>query len=183
VGTEAGEQRNKGYTHADRRRSSGCLRSTSNSVPLVGGDRKAFRRSAFSVPGARGDVGVLRLRSVVRNSGSFVGQVGVSWRVRSPAKYPLLRKSDTTVLHWQRQKSAHLINSERSSGSTCFLMANSGQSLQERSRSGGLSFSPARFRSKVQSASPACHSRERRFAELLALFANSGTRFAQPPND
>jgi len=56
---------------------------TSNSVPLVGGDRKAFGvwRSAFSVPGARGDVGVLRLRSVVRNSGSFVGQVGVSWRV------------------------------------------------------------------------------------------------------
>jgi hypothetical protein len=41
--------------------------STSNSVPLVGGDRKAFGvwRSAFSVPGARGDVGVL----------------GVSWRV------------------------------------------------------------------------------------------------------
>jgi len=58
------------------------VRSTSNSVPLVGGDRKAFGvwRSAFSVLGARGDVGVLRLRSVVRNSGSFVGQVGVSWR-------------------------------------------------------------------------------------------------------
>jgi hypothetical protein len=38
-----------------------------NSVPLVGGDRKAFGvwRSAFSVPGDHGDVGA----------------AGVSWRV------------------------------------------------------------------------------------------------------
>jgi hypothetical protein len=37
------------------------VRVTSNSVPLVSGDRKAFGvwRSACSVPGARGDVGVL----------------------------------------------------------------------------------------------------------------------------
>ena len=114
-------------------------------------------------------------------------------------------------------------------------MANSGQSLQERSPSAGLSISAARFRSKVQSAavvskdsavlavppnqipshamhneirtyaelqrhmrdalreqhpewvepdgnSPTCHSYERQFAELLALFAKSGTRSAQTLN-
>jgi hypothetical protein len=98
-------------------------------------------------------------------------------------------------------------------------MANSGQPLQERSPSAGLSISPARLRSKVQSAavvpshamhdeirtyaelqqhmrnalreqhpewveadgdSPICHSYERRLAELLALFAKSGTRSAKP---
>jgi hypothetical protein len=111
-------------------------------------------------------------------------------------------------------------------------MVNSGQSLQERSRSADPSISPAGFRSKVQSAvvnkdwevppyqipshamhdeirtygelqqymrnalreqhpewvepdgdSPTCHSYERRLADLIALFANSGTRSAQPPND
>jgi hypothetical protein len=114
-------------------------------------------------------------------------------------------------------------------------MANSGQSLQERSPSAGLSISVARFRSKVQSAaveskdsavpevppyqipsramhdeirtyaelqqhmrnalreqhpewvepdgdSPICRSYERRFAELLALFAKTGTRSAQTLN-
>ena len=114
-------------------------------------------------------------------------------------------------------------------------MANSGQSLQERSPSAGLSISAAHFRSKVQSAavvnkdsavpevspcqiqshamhdeirtyaelqqqmhyalreqhpewvepdgdSPTCHSYERRFAELLALFAKSGTPSAQTLN-
>jgi hypothetical protein len=116
-------------------------------------------------------------------------------------------------------------------------MTNSGQSLQERSPSAGLSISAARFRSKVQSAvvvskdsavpevppyqipghthamhdeirtyaelqrqihyalreqhpewvepdgdSPTLHSYERRFAELLALFAKSGTRSAQTLN-
>jgi hypothetical protein len=111
-------------------------------------------------------------------------------------------------------------------------MANSVQSLQERSRSADPSFSPARFRSKVQSAvvvnkdwevppdqipshathdeirtygelqrymrnalreqhpewvepdgdSPTCHSYERRLADLLALFAKSGTRSAQALN-
>ena len=113
-------------------------------------------------------------------------------------------------------------------------MANSGQSLQERSPSTGLSISAACFRSKVESAavskdsavaevppyqipshamhdeirtyaelqqqmhyalreqhpewvepdgdSPTCDSYERRFAELLVLFAKSGTRSAQTLN-
>ena len=114
-------------------------------------------------------------------------------------------------------------------------MANSGQSLQERSSSSSLSIFAERFRSKVQSAavvsedsavpevppyqipshamhdeirtyaelqqhmrdalreqhpewvepdgdSPVCRSYERRFAELLALFAKSGTRSAQTLN-
>ena len=114
-------------------------------------------------------------------------------------------------------------------------MANSGQSLQERSPSAGLSISAVRFRSKVQSAalvnkdsavpevpphqipshamhdeirtyaelqqhmrdalreqhpewvepdgnSPICHSYERRFADLLALFAKSGTHSDQTLN-
>ena len=114
-------------------------------------------------------------------------------------------------------------------------MANSGQSLQERSPSAALRIFAARFRSKVQSAavvnkdsavsdarpyqipshsmhheirtyaelqqhmrdalreqhpewvepdgdSPVCQSYERRFAELLALFAKSGTRSAQTLN-
>ena len=57
--------------------------STSNSVPLVGGDRKAFGiwRSVFSVPGARGDVGVL----------------GVSWRVK-----------DVAGVGWRKQEKAVL---------------------------------------------------------------------------
>jgi hypothetical protein len=114
-------------------------------------------------------------------------------------------------------------------------MANSGQSLRERSPSARLSISAAPFRSKVQSAakvskdsavpevppcqipshamhdenrsyaelqqhmrhplrelhpewiepdgdSPTYHSYERRFAELLALFAKSGTLAAQTLN-
>ena len=113
-------------------------------------------------------------------------------------------------------------------------MANSGQSLQERSPSAGLSTSAARFRSKVQSAavvnkdsavpevspcqiqshamhdeirtyaelqqqmhyalreqdpewiepdgdSPTCHSYERRFAELLALFAQKRNTLGPNP--
>ena len=96
------------------------VRSTSNSVQLVGGDRKAFGvwRSAFSVLGARGDVGVLRLRSVVRNSVSFqlrhaqdssetsekassdtvVGQAGVSWRVRGDRRFTLADVSPDSYL-------------------------------------------------------------------------------------
>jgi hypothetical protein len=70
--------------------------STSNSVPLVGGDRKAFGvwASAFSVPGARCDVGVLRFRSVVRHSGSFVGQVGGSWKVERQAN---------SAVYWKKE--------------------------------------------------------------------------------
>jgi hypothetical protein len=113
-------------------------------------------------------------------------------------------------------------------------MANSGQSLQERSPSAGLSISAARFRSKVQSAavvnkdsavpevppyqiprhamhdeirtygelqrqihyalreqhpewvepdgdSPVCQSYERRFAELLALFAQERNTLGPNP--
>jgi len=43
----------------------------------------------------------------------------VPWKYKKLEAYSLLRKGDRTVLHWQRRKSAHLINSERSSGSAC----------------------------------------------------------------
>jgi hypothetical protein len=68
------------------------------------------------------------LNGVIGNTGSQLcgevlrdlnGESCSSAATNGALEYSLLRKGDTTVIHWQRQKSAHLTNSERSCGSTC----------------------------------------------------------------
>ena len=54
---------------------------------------------------------MLREKKVVVTRGRQ--KVTLVGRIRSP------RRDEARVIHWQRQKSAHLINSARSRGRTC----------------------------------------------------------------
>jgi hypothetical protein len=55
--------------------------STSNSVPLVGGDRKAFGVWRFPFPALAAMSAFSDFAPSFETPAAFVGQAGVSWRV------------------------------------------------------------------------------------------------------